>query len=482
MKLNLKQFNYRNLSSIIILFLSDTCAYVAALMLAFVSRVSVQYAFNIIELEFTLSYVFREFWWILVILLIFMEYMKLYSTRQPYWQEARKLFAVSLMTFILVFAIVSMSKMSHEISRMLLVLLWFYATIFLILFRYLIKRYLYGSLLFSENVIIIGDYDRAERVAESFEKEKYLGFNIIGAVPYEESENKHNGNIKSLGNIRQVQNIIRKNNISIAIVIPDMKHDLTFSYMLEKLQLNLNKVIVLSDNHGIAYSNTETMQTLNTDLSYMQINNNLKSILNNIIKRAMDILLSLILLPFVLLIVSVIAIAIKIDSEGPVFYRHKRVGRYGKPIRIFKFRSMYRDSDKRLKHILQNDINARMEWEKNYKLKNDPRVTRVGGFLRKSSLDELPQIFNVLKGDMSLIGPRPVLREELIKYYKEFSVYYFMVRPGITGLWQISGRSDSGYEVRVARDSWYVLNWSLWLDCVILLKTPAAVLKGKGAY
>ncbi|MDE7169817.1 MAG: hypothetical protein K2N67_06435, partial [Mucispirillum sp.] len=183
MKLNLKQFNYRNLSSIIILFLSDTCAYVAALMLAFVSRVSVQYAFNIIELEFTLSYVFREFWWILVILLIFMEYMKLYSTRQPYWQEARKLFAVSLMTFILVFAIVSMSKMSHEISRMLLVLLWFYSTIFLILFRYLIKRYLYGSLLFSENVIIIGDYDRAERVEESFEKEKYLGFNIIGAVP-----------------------------------------------------------------------------------------------------------------------------------------------------------------------------------------------------------------------------------------------------------------------------------------------------------
>lgn len=143
---------------------------------------------------------------------------------------------------------------------------------------------------------------------------------------------------------------------------------------------------------------------------------------------------------------------------------------------------MYQDADIRLKEILKNDEEARKEWNMYYKLKNDPRITKIGKFLRKSSLDEVPQIFNVLKGEMSFVGPRPVLQDELDKYYKELSSYYYMVRPGITGLWQISGRNELNYEMRVAKDSWYVLNWSIWLDIVILFKTPGAVFQKKGAY
>ena len=203
---------------------------------------------------------------------------------------------------------------------------------------------------------------------------------------------------------------------------------------------------------------------------------------DNIVKRFYDIILSIILLPLLLIIFFIIALFIKLTSKGPVFYGHNRVGRYGKTIKVLKFRSMYQDADVRLKEILENNIEAKKEWETYYKLKDDPRVTPIGKFLRKTSLDELPQIFNVIKGDMSFVGPRPVIQDEIDKYYKELASYYYMVRPGITGLWQISGRNDIDYDTRVAKDSWYVLNWSVWLDIVILFKTPGAVLQKKGAY
>jgi len=143
---------------------------------------------------------------------------------------------------------------------------------------------------------------------------------------------------------------------------------------------------------------------------------------------------------------------------------------------------MFYDSKERLEKLLAEDEKIKEEWEESYKIKNDPRVTKMGAWLRKTSLDELPQIFNVLMGQMYFVGPRPVLQDEIDKYYKKDAEYYYMVKPGITGLWQVSGRSDTDYEFRVSTDKWYVLNWSLWLDIVILLKTVKVVLVGKGAY
>jgi undecaprenyl-phosphate galactose phosphotransferase len=200
------------------------------------------------------------------------------------------------------------------------------------------------------------------------------------------------------------------------------------------------------------------------------------------LKRVIELMLAIVLLPLLLPLIFFIGVAIILDSKGPIFYSQERIGKGGKPFKCLKFRTMYRDADSRLKEILDKDEKAREEWQKYFKLKNDPRVTRVGKFLRKTSLDELPQIFNVLKGEMSFVGPRPVLRRELEEYYKEFSRYYCEVRPGITGLWQISGRNELDYEQRVRLDVWYVLNWSLWLDFVIFVKTIKVVLSGKGAY
>ena len=152
-----------------------------------------------------------------------------------------------------------------------------------------------------------------------------------------------------------------------------------------------------------------------------------------------------------------------------------------KPFKCYKFRTMFNDAETRLNNLLQNNVVARDEWKNQWKLGNDPRITKIGKFLRETSLDELPQIFNVLKGEMSLVGPRPVTKEEIENYYKDQAALCFCVPPGITGLWQVSGRSRVSYDHRIALDSWYVRNWNLWLDIVILFKTVKVVLEREGA-
>jgi Undecaprenyl-phosphate galactose phosphotransferase WbaP len=169
------------------------------------------------------------------------------------------------------------------------------------------------------------------------------------------------------------------------------------------------------------------------------------------------------------------------QDGGSAVYAHTRVGRGGELFQCLKFRSMIPDAEAVLQDLLARDSVASAEWGRDFKLKSDPRITSIGEFLRKSSLDELPQLWNVLKGDMSLVGPRPVVEAELERY-GDLVDYYLEARPGITGLWQISGRSNIEYSDRVNLDAWYVQNWSLWYDLVILLKTVRVVVRCEGAY
>jgi Undecaprenyl-phosphate galactose phosphotransferase WbaP len=200
-----------------------------------------------------------------------------------------------------------------------------------------------------------------------------------------------------------------------------------------------------------------------------------------IAKRALDIIaagLGLVLLsPFFL----IVALMVRADG-GPAFFAHQRVGRGGKLFGCLKFRSMVIDSQARLEALLASDPAARAEWEATRKLKNDPRITRIGRFLRSTSLDELPQLINVLLGEMSLVGPRPVQEAEIDRYYGASAAHYMAVRPGITGLWQVSGRSETSYESRVALDVSYVSRPSLLADLSILLRTPVAVVSRRGAH
>ncbi len=202
---------------------------------------------------------------------------------------------------------------------------------------------------------------------------------------------------------------------------------------------------------------------------------------NLFIKRLLDIGLILFFSPILIPVFLILIILTKLTSRGPVFYGHKRVGKNGKEFKCWKFRSMCIDADKKLEEILANNPEMRAEWEKDRKFTNDPRVTKFGKFLRKTSLDELPQLINILIGQMSFVGPRPVTEPELEKYgpYKE---YVLSVLPGLSGMWQTSGRSDTEYEERISLDSYYIQNWSVWLDLWILIKTVYVVLKGRGAY
>ena len=172
---------------------------------------------------------------------------------------------------------------------------------------------------------------------------------------------------------------------------------------------------------------------------------------------------------------------VKLSSPGPVFYAAKRLGYQGRTISVYKFRTMFSDADEQLERMLSESCEHAAQWSSRYKLDNDPRVTRLGRFLRKSSLDELPQLWNVLKGDMSLVGPRPIREAEVAKYGDNYALLK-SVRPGMTGLWQVSGRSTLSYEERVALDIRYIKTRTVWLDISILLRTIPEVLSGKGAF
>ena len=199
------------------------------------------------------------------------------------------------------------------------------------------------------------------------------------------------------------------------------------------------------------------------------------------VKRFVDIFVvivgGLLVLPWLLLV----ALLVKLSSPGPVLYKHRRLGKGGKAFYAWKFRSMAVDANERLEKLLASDPELKKEWEANRKLKNDPRVTRLGAFLRRTSIDEFPQLVNILKGEMSLVGPRPITEGEVEKYGGNFD-WIFSVKPGLTGLWQVSGRSEKDYDSRVSYDTYYLQSWSIWLDIWVIYKTFGVVLKGRGAY
>lgn len=202
--------------------------------------------------------------------------------------------------------------------------------------------------------------------------------------------------------------------------------------------------------------------------------------LNGAAKRGLDLLIAIPLLLFTLPLIAAIAIAIRSQGKGPVIFRQTRCGRAGKAFTVYKFRTMHIDAPQALRDLLERDPKAAAEWEKNQKLQHDPRITRIGRFLRRSSLDELPQLINIIRGEMSVVGPRPVTFQELPRYGSRLA-YYAAARPGVTGLWQVNGRSKTSYAARIAFDAAYAKGWTLNRDFYILLRTVPAVLFSRGA-
>lgn len=309
-------------------------------------------------------------------------------------------------------------------------------------------------------------------VIDKLIKHKSLGYHPALIIDSKVTEQTSYKGIPVFPSTENILPIIKNHNVKQAIIC-DYKGDMM------QIMTSYRYTITVSKNQTYFTSNQQLKDIAGT-IGFSSIHNlTFKS--NYIIKRIVDIGIILILSPIWIPVMIILAILTKSTSKGPVFYGHKRIGKNHKEIKCWKFRSMCVNSQEILQQILETDPIKRAEWEKDRKFQDDPRVTKFGKFLRKTSLDELPQIFNILKGDMSLVGPRPVTEPELVKYgnYKD---YVLSVLPGLSGMWQISGRSDTGYEERISFDTYYIQNWSIWLDIWILLKTIWVVLRGKGAY
>lgn len=266
-----------------------------------------------------------------------------------------------------------------------------------------------------------------------------------------------------------------------AIIAAEDTHSTMFAEVIQRLfEVNIPVAIIPSLTR-LPLAGVSISYFFGRDILLMQARSNVQRLPWRFTKRLFDIAVSLALLVLLSPLFLVIAIAIMRADPGKITYSQTRIGRRGKPFKCLKFRSMVTDADTRLQAWRVDNPDLYEEYCKTFKLKDDPRITPIGKWLRKTSLDELPQLINVLRGEMSLVGPRPVIAKELEDHYGPATQLYIRTRPGMTGLWQVSGRSDTSYERRIILDEWYILNWSFWYDIVILIQTVWIVLTGKGA-
>lgn len=423
-----------------------------------------------------------NFWVVFpAIYLLYANMEQLYSRRIPFWHIMQKLFHVSSYATISIILLLYIAEAAASTSRLFIAFFWGLSFFALVLFRYLAKVVLSRLQLLQLPVLIIGAGKTAEMFVQGVKSDLGMSYDVIGLL----EDNKPVPGILDkypiLGSFADAEKVIKATKVQHVIIAAPGLEQAKLTQLIYNIQPLVKNVGVIPNLVGVSMGGIEVECMFNEKLMLIRLKNNLARPLNRYIKTAFDYTLTLLCTIAISPILLVIAAWIYTDSPGAVIFKHTRIGKGGKPFPCYKFRSMCVDAKERLEELLAKDPEARAEWERDFKLKNDPRITKSGAFLRKTSLDELPQIFNVLKGEMSLVGARPIVKEELERY-GEYVGDYLMAKPGITGLWQVSGRSNTTYEERVLMDSWYVRNWSVWHDIVLLVKTFKVVLLRKGAY
>jgi exopolysaccharide biosynthesis polyprenyl glycosylphosphotransferase len=329
-----------------------------------------------------------------------------------------------------------------------------------------------------ENLLIVGDSLKDIRwFLDKLHIQQYKGFNFLGYVAETSAKNDNTG-LVYLGNFQEFENIHKQKTIEKALFAMKGYTNQRHQLLIERLELCANLKIPALIFSQI-FNNYYFELSLDGYSGIYSISS--KNLAYNrpfflFTKRCIDIVLSLSILLFTLPLWIAIVLCIKFHDKGSIFFKHRLIGKDGKKFELIKFRTMMENS----KEFFENNPQFLEEFQENYKLKDDPRVTRIGKWLRKSSLDELPQLINILKGDMSLVGPRPIREEELDKF-GNFKNERLKIRPGLTGYWQVSGRSNTSYEERVQMDRFYMEEVTIWMDLVILINTPLAVLRGEGA-
>lgn len=419
-----------------------------------------------------------QYFWVPLVYMAFILYEGLYGKRMLIYQMMKKLFRASLGGTVFSIILMFLAQVAGDVSRFYVILYTAISFALLCLFRVILAKGMKKSKAFQIPILIVGAGKTGEVMARQIQNDTGMRYRIVGFL---EDHEPYDKSCTILGGFGDMERVIRDTGVQHVIIAAPGIPQTQLSSLIYQAQTLVRSVGVVPNLVAVPMSNVTVESFFDAKIMVLQIRNNLASPWNQMLKRLYDIVLSFIgiilLLPFFL----ILWVLIKIDSPGPCIYKRWVIGKNRHKFGFYKFRTMCINSDEVLRDLLNSNQEAREEFNKYYKLKDDPRITRLGKFLRKTSLDELPQLFNVLFGQMSLIGPRPITENEVPRY-GNYIYDYFEVRPGISGLWQVSGRSNVDYQERVQMDTWYVHNWSVWLDMVLLWRTVAVVVKHKGAY
>jgi len=427
-------------------------------------------------------------WWLIPVWLSVHAFEGLYNHRYTLWDEIRTLWKAGTVAAFALFGLVGLGRMSAGVERSTVAILWGSSLILMPLLRTSVKRLFRVIHLWEKDVLVIGAGETGVRVARAVARDLVLGYRVVAFVDDDQSRLKRPiwlsrvRPVPVLGKVSDAAELLRKGVArDVILAIPSLPEEKVVE-LVNELQPHAETIRVVPRLSSMPMMDMRIDRFLRDQLFMLSVGNSLAKPWNRWFKRGIDLVLggvgALLMLP----VLGLVSVLVKLDSPGPVLYVHDRIGRYGKTFRCLKFRSMYVDGDSKLADFFDRNPGARNEWDKYKKLKSsDPRVTSVGHMLRRWSIDEFPQLFNVLKGDMSLVGARPYLPRE----WEDMGLLRDTVlatKPGMTGLWQVSGKNDIPFDERVKLEAWYTRNWSLWLDLTIMIRTVRTVLMREGAY
>ena len=421
------------------------------------------------------------FFWLPLVFMLFMFFEGLYGKRMLVYQMTERIFLSCIGGTVFSVLLMFIAQVSGQVSRLFVLLFAVLAFACLSIVRVFVSKTFKKVPAFQIPVLIVGAGRTADLVVQQVREDAGMRYRILGFLEDRKPYKDYGPRMPILGGFDDLEKAVKETGVStVLIAAPGLPQD-RLSDLIYRAQSLVKNVAVVPNLVAVPMSNVSVESFFDAKIMVLHIRNNLDNPWNRLLKRLFDIGATIV--GGILISPPLLAIAIWVyhDSPGPVIFKHRRVGKDGKEFNCYKFRSMCVNSKEVLDHLLATDPKAKAEWDKEFKLKDDPRITKSGAFLRKTSLDELPQLWNVLKGEMSLVGPRPIVQAEVPRYGKYIKEYY-SVLPGITGMWQTSGRSDIDYPERVQMDSWYVHNWNVWLDLVLLWRTVSVVVHHKGAY
>lgn len=435
----------------------------------------------VVDSPFTIQPVYT-FLFIPFVFITFLYISKLYTQKIMFAQVLERVFRACVGGICIAIILIFFSKASSDVSRLYVALFAVFVFIFLVMGKFIanicIKRFSWLQI----PVLVVGAGLSADALVREIHRNGGFNYKIVGFLEDNAPATPLLGQYPVLGGFKNLERVIKLVHIKMVIIAAPGIEQKQLAELIYRAQSCIPDVGVIPNLVDVPMANVEVESFFDKKIMLIHIKNNLASRVNQYIKRMCDIILASVGIIALSLPLLYIAYKIRRDSPGPILHSGKRIGKNGKLFKCYKFRSMYVNGDVILKKYLAEHPDRQIEWDTYRKLRGgDPRVTPFGETLRNKSLDELPQLFNVLKGDMSLVGPRPYLPTEMPMMGEQKNVI-LQAKPGITGYWQVSGRNDVTFKQRLDMESWYVYNWSFWIDIVLLFKTVGVVLGKKGAY